>query len=47
MEIRQQCDICKQRLAMYSCGLCGANVCEADYDKKTGLCVNCKRKEMI
>ncbi len=47
MEIRQQCDICRKRLAMYVCGFCGANVCEADYDKKTGLCIRCEQKSEI
>ena len=35
------CVVCGQDFAKYTCKLCGADVCDADYDKKKGICMPC------
>ena len=43
MKILDSCKICGQKIAKYSCSLCGANVCESCYDKSSGTCIKCKQ----
>ncbi|RKX57883.1 MAG: hypothetical protein DRP29_07670 [Thermodesulfobacteriota bacterium] len=41
------CEICHKAIAKYVCNKCGAHVCEACYDKKTGLCIVCARGKVL
>jgi hypothetical protein len=43
MQILRKCQICNMKMARYSCKMCGAPVCEDDYDKESGLCIACKQ----
>lgn len=44
MQIEKPCGICRKSFAKYACAGCGIQVCEADYDKESGLCIFCKQK---
>ncbi len=35
--------ICQQQLATTACSVCGKLVCEIHQDKRTGICIDCKK----
>tara|TARA_Y100000310_G_scaffold344775_1_gene459425 strand:- start:10639 stop:10788 length:150 start_codon:yes stop_codon:yes gene_type:complete len=39
------CMICKNKVAIDNCGLCGTLVCKDHY--KDGLCVDCRRGKTV
>lgn len=47
MEISKVCSICKNTLARFTCRLCGASVCSNCFDKKEGICLNCKQGKTV
>jgi len=42
-EVEGICNICGKPGKMYTCSLCGNNVCKDCYDLTKGLCKLCKR----
>jgi hypothetical protein len=42
MNITKECQICKSKIAKYSCAACGNYVCEVCFDKNKMICNNCK-----
>ncbi|ESP89048.1 hypothetical protein [Candidatus Halobonum tyrrellensis] len=43
MSVTGLCQICETAEAERTCGVCGAAVCEDDYDADAGACVECAR----
>ena len=41
MEQPTTCQICRRKVAKFTCKNCGANACENCYDKKLGICITC------
>ncbi|HHF55987.1 MAG TPA: orotate phosphoribosyltransferase [Thermoplasmatales archaeon] len=44
MELYGLCSICGKAGKMFSCRLCGKNVCSEHYDFASGMCITCSRK---
>ncbi|AKH98279.1 hypothetical protein [Halanaeroarchaeum sulfurireducens] len=43
MSVEGLCQICESEPARHVCERCGTLVCDAHYDRQTGLCVDCAR----
>lgn len=41
MSISGLCQVCETRQAEHQCTNCGALVCDVDFERGPGLCVNC------
>lgn len=41
MSLTGLCQVCESATAEFRCGLCGASVCEAHYDRAAGACLTC------
>ena len=41
MSVQGLCQICEAAPATFQCSRCGALVCEAHYDRSSGLCTDC------
>ena len=42
MDLVGLCNICGKPGAMYTCSLCGSQVCSICYDTAHGICNSCK-----
>ena len=42
MDVMGLCSICGKPSEMYTCTLCGKNVCGNCFDRLHGICNNCK-----
>jgi len=43
MSVTGICQICESAEATFACDRCGRVVCDAHYDRETGLCTECAR----
>ena len=43
MSLSGLCQVCEHATAAYGCEQCGAAVCGAHYDRRSGRCVRCVR----
>ncbi|HDN50692.1 MAG: orotate phosphoribosyltransferase [Thermoplasmata archaeon] len=44
MELSGLCSVCGKPGRMYTCSICGRNVCGAHFDMTHGMCSMCERR---